>query len=153
MGNIQSYIVSKQPVSAGGSSPGPLAGRQLGLLEYWELGMETVILACYSDYRWLFTAGSERWDGAPSAYFTTPPPSLLCTVGTAWRDYMSICGLRTHGELGGHPISELIYIHSKMLIADDRTVIIGQCCSWSSVKRGSGRARGWVIQSYSWSSK
>lgn len=51
--------------------------------------------------------------------------SCIPTVGTAWRDYMSICGLRTHGELGGHPISELIYIHSKMLIADDRKVIIG----------------------------
>lgn len=48
-------------------------------------------------------------------------------MGTAWRDYISICGLRTHGELGRHPVSELIYIHSKMLIADDRTVIIGQC--------------------------
>nr|XP_055223195.1 phospholipase D2 isoform X3 [Gorilla gorilla gorilla] len=46
-------------------------------------------------------------------------------LGTAWRDYISICGLRTHGELGGHPVSELIYIHSKVLIADDRTVIIG----------------------------
>lgn len=43
---------------------------------------------------------------------------------------MSICGLRTHGELGEHPVSELIYIHSKMLIADDRTVIIGQCWIW-----------------------
>ncbi|XP_066118987.1 phospholipase D2 isoform X2 [Saccopteryx bilineata] len=50
---------------------------------------------------------------------------LKAAMGTAWRDYMSICGLRTHGELGGHPVSELIYIHSKMLIADDRTVIIG----------------------------
>lgn len=65
---------------------------------------------------------------------------------------MSICGLRTHGELGGHPISELIYIHSKMLIADDRTVIIGQCCCRSYVERGSGRVRGWAIQSCSWSS-
>ncbi|XP_024895916.1 phospholipase D2 isoform X2 [Pteropus alecto] len=50
---------------------------------------------------------------------------LKAAMGTAWRDYMSICGLRTHGELGGRPVSELIYIHSKMLIADDRTVIIG----------------------------
>ncbi|XP_060060200.1 phospholipase D2 isoform X2 [Erinaceus europaeus] len=50
---------------------------------------------------------------------------LKAAMGTAWRDYISICGLRTHGELAGHPISELIYIHSKMLIADDRTVIIG----------------------------
>ncbi|XP_020768692.2 phospholipase D2 isoform X2 [Odocoileus virginianus] len=50
---------------------------------------------------------------------------LKAAMGTEWRNYISICGLRTHGELGGHPISELIYIHSKMLIADDRTVIIG----------------------------
>ncbi|XP_004716185.1 phospholipase D2 isoform X1 [Echinops telfairi] len=50
---------------------------------------------------------------------------LKAAMGTAWRDYMSICGLRTHGELAGHPVSELIYIHSKLLIADDRTVIIG----------------------------
>nr|XP_030718052.1 phospholipase D2 isoform X2 [Globicephala melas] len=50
---------------------------------------------------------------------------LKAAMGTAWRDYISICGLRTHGELGRHPVSELIYIHSKMLIADDRTVIIG----------------------------
>uniref|UniRef100_A0A2K5N2K6 Phospholipase n=1 Tax=Cercocebus atys TaxID=9531 RepID=A0A2K5N2K6_CERAT len=50
---------------------------------------------------------------------------LKAAMGTAWRDYISICGLRTHGDLGGHPVSELIYIHSKMLIADDRTVIIG----------------------------
>uniref|UniRef100_A0A8D1V9M3 Phospholipase n=1 Tax=Sus scrofa TaxID=9823 RepID=A0A8D1V9M3_PIG len=50
---------------------------------------------------------------------------LKAAMGTAWRDYISICGLRTHGELGGHPVSELIYIHSKMLIADDRRVIIG----------------------------
>ncbi|XP_059937247.1 phospholipase D2 isoform X2 [Mesoplodon densirostris] len=50
---------------------------------------------------------------------------LKAVMGTAWRDYISICGLRTHGELGRHLVSELIYIHSKMLIADDRTVIIG----------------------------
>lgn len=60
----------------------------------------------------------------------SPSPSLTLPVGTAWQDYMSICGLRTHGELGEHPVSELIYIHSKMLIADDRTVIIGQCWIW-----------------------
>lgn len=49
---------------------------------------------------------------------------------------MSICGLRTHGELGGHLVSELIYIHSKMLIADDRTVIIGQCWIWAPGRKG-----------------
>lgn len=79
---------------------------------------------------------------AAASHFAAPPPPLSCTVGTAWRDYMSICGLRTHGELGGHLVSELIYIHSKLLIADDRTVIIGQCYPRSSVKRGAGRVRG-----------
>lgn len=79
---------------------------------------------------------------AAASHFTALPPPLSCTVGTAWRDYMSICGLRTHGELGGHLVSELIYIHSKLLIADDRTVIIGQCYPRSSVKREAGRVRG-----------
>lgn len=86
----------------------------------------------------------------PGAPLTSPlPPSL--TVGTAWRDYISICGLRTHGELGGHPVSELIYIHSKMLIADDRRVIIGQCWiwgppaasgGWGEVEQGPARGNG-----------
>nr|XP_045232276.1 phospholipase D2 isoform X2 [Macaca fascicularis] len=78
-------------------------------------------------------ASGVRGGGAGPCLHTEPPlpslpllsPHLLYAVGTAWRDYISICGLRTHGELGGHPVSELIYIHSKMLIADDRTVIIG----------------------------
>lgn len=77
------------------------------------------------------------------------PPCLshpLLTVGTEWRNYISICGLRTHGELGGHPVSELIYIHSKMLIADDRTVIIGQCWVPSNERRvgrgGAGPSQG-----------
>lgn len=84
------------------------------------------------------------WDRVPSARegtcYLIPFPIFL-SVGTAWRDYMSICGLRTHGELGGHPVSELIYIHSKMLIADDRTVIIGQSRIGTP---GSKRRRGGV---------
>ncbi|KAM9712896.1 phospholipase D1 isoform 1-T1 [Menidia menidia] len=42
-----------------------------------------------------------------------------------WMDYISIAGLRTHAELEGKLVTELIYVHSKMLIADDNTVIIG----------------------------
>lgn len=40
-------------------------------------------------------------------------------------NYISITGLRTHADLGGKLVTELIYVHSKMLIADDNTVIIG----------------------------
>ncbi|KAI4883825.1 hypothetical protein NFI96_006020 [Prochilodus magdalenae] len=41
-----------------------------------------------------------------------------------WRQYISLCGVRTHSELGQTPITELIYVHSKALIADDRCYII-----------------------------
>ncbi|CAL1290306.1 unnamed protein product [Larinioides sclopetarius] len=39
--------------------------------------------------------------------------------------YISFCGLRTHGVLNYKLVTELIYVHSKMLIADDQVAIIG----------------------------
>ncbi|XP_058630844.1 phospholipase D2 [Onychostoma macrolepis] len=42
-----------------------------------------------------------------------------------WTQYISLCGLRTRSELGQSPVTELIYVHSKALIADDRCYIIG----------------------------
>lgn len=47
-------------------------------------------------------------------------------VGDRWENYISIAGLRTHADLEGKLVTELIYVHSKMLIADDNTVIIGK---------------------------
>uniref|UniRef100_A0AAR2LWL9 Phospholipase n=1 Tax=Pygocentrus nattereri TaxID=42514 RepID=A0AAR2LWL9_PYGNA len=46
-------------------------------------------------------------------------------MGDQWMNYISFCGLRTHAELEGRLVTELIYVHSKLLIADDNTVIIG----------------------------
>ncbi|XP_071760505.1 phospholipase D1 isoform X1 [Centroberyx gerrardi] len=46
-------------------------------------------------------------------------------MGDQWMNYISFAGLRTHTELEGKLVTELIYVHSKMLIADDNTVIIG----------------------------
>uniref|UniRef100_A0A8C4ESZ1 phospholipase D n=1 Tax=Dicentrarchus labrax TaxID=13489 RepID=A0A8C4ESZ1_DICLA len=51
--------------------------------------------------------------------------STLLKLGEHWMNYISIAGLRTHAELEGKLVTELIYVHSKMLIADDNTVIIG----------------------------
>ncbi|KAL9984962.1 hypothetical protein ACROYT_G007309 [Oculina patagonica] len=39
--------------------------------------------------------------------------------------YISFYGLRTHSEIHGTPVTELVYVHSKMMIVDDNTVIIG----------------------------
>lgn len=40
-------------------------------------------------------------------------------------EYITFHGLRTHSTLGGEPVTELIYVHSKLLIVDDKTVICG----------------------------
>jgi phospholipase D1/2 len=39
--------------------------------------------------------------------------------------YISFYGLRTHAELLGVPVTELIYVHSKLMIVDDDFVILG----------------------------
>lgn len=40
-------------------------------------------------------------------------------------EYISFHSLRNHAVLNGAPITELIYVHSKLMIVDDKTVIIG----------------------------
>ncbi|KAM8713812.1 hypothetical protein ACLKA7_014042 [Drosophila subpalustris] len=44
---------------------------------------------------------------------------------TAPENYISFHSLRNHSYLNNTPITELIYVHSKLLIADDRVVICG----------------------------
>ncbi|CAH1798486.1 unnamed protein product [Owenia fusiformis] len=39
--------------------------------------------------------------------------------------YISFCGLRTHDTLNGNLVTELVYVHSKLMIVDDDTTIIG----------------------------
>ncbi|KAI4462630.1 phospholipase d [Holotrichia oblita] len=39
--------------------------------------------------------------------------------------YISFYGLRNHSKLNGEPITELVYVHSKLMIIDDKTVICG----------------------------
>ncbi|XP_033955135.1 phospholipase D2 [Pseudochaenichthys georgianus] len=51
--------------------------------------------------------------------------SRLSEVMDQWTEYISFCGLRTHSQLCESLVTELIYIHSKFLIADDRCYIIG----------------------------
>lgn len=39
--------------------------------------------------------------------------------------FFSIYGLRTHGSLNGNLVTEIVYVHSKLMIVDDRLAIIG----------------------------
>ncbi|XP_014276337.1 phospholipase D1 isoform X1 [Halyomorpha halys] len=40
-------------------------------------------------------------------------------------EYITFHGLRNHAELNDAPVTELIYVHSKLLIADDKVMICG----------------------------
>lgn len=40
-------------------------------------------------------------------------------------EYLSFHSIRTHDILNGIPVTELIYVHSKLLISDDKVVICG----------------------------
>ena len=42
-----------------------------------------------------------------------------------WTDYIKIYGLWNHCVMGGEPVSEIVYVHSKLLIVDDKYVILG----------------------------
>jgi len=42
-----------------------------------------------------------------------------------WKDFIGFYSLRSYDMLQGVPVSELVYIHSKLLIADDQVVICG----------------------------
>ena len=40
-------------------------------------------------------------------------------------DYIQFFTLRTHGVLNKTPVTEIVYVHSKVMIVDDEKVIIG----------------------------
>lgn len=49
----------------------------------------------------------------------------LFTQYEHWTDYLTLLNLRTWDKFTGRGITEQIYVHSKMLIADDRVAIVG----------------------------
>ena len=49
----------------------------------------------------------------------------LGKVGVNWEDYIGFYSLRNHGVFNGLPRTEIIYIHSKLMIVDDLYVICG----------------------------
>ena len=46
-------------------------------------------------------------------------------IGKEIENYIYFFSLRNHGTIHGTPVTELIYIHSKLLIVDDQKVLIG----------------------------
>lgn len=50
---------------------------------------------------------------------------LVEKAGDRWRKYLTLLNLRNWDVLEKRPVTEQIYVHSKLLIADDRVAIIG----------------------------
>ena len=42
-----------------------------------------------------------------------------------WQKYIKIFGLRNHTVMDNKPVSEIVYVHSKLMIVDDRYCILG----------------------------
>lgn len=50
---------------------------------------------------------------------------LSDVVGNHWQEYLTLLNLRNWETIGGRPVTEQIYVHSKLLIADDRVAVLG----------------------------
>lgn len=50
---------------------------------------------------------------------------LIRRDGESWRNYLTILNLRNWQKLEGRPVTEQIYVHSKLLITDDRVAVLG----------------------------
>ncbi|XP_058174563.1 phospholipase D2 [Anopheles ziemanni] len=67
-----------------------------------------------------------HWNYASISRGKTSLLSRLRAAGIANPfEYISFHSLRTNSTLNGMPVTELIYVHSKLLIADDKVVICG----------------------------
>jgi phospholipase D1/2 len=60
--------------------------------------------------------------------FTKSEESLIKRVEKVdknWQNYIHLLGMKTHSIINEQPVSEPIYVHSKLLIVDDKICIIG----------------------------
>jgi phospholipase D1/2 len=61
----------------------------------------------------------------------------VAALGVNPADYLQFFGLRAHGMVGGRPQTEIVYVHSKLLIADDQRAICGSANINERSMRGS----------------
>ena len=54
-----------------------------------------------------------------------PVDKLEREVPNEWQQYLTLLNLRTWDTIGGKPVTEQVYVHSKLLIADDRVAVLG----------------------------
>jgi phospholipase D1/2 len=50
---------------------------------------------------------------------------VITSTNSRWKSYLTLLNLRNWSVIEGRPVTEQIYVHSKLLIADDRVAIVG----------------------------
>jgi phospholipase D1/2 len=62
---------------------------------------------------------------AKKAVAALPLDQRAAAVGAKWKDYLTLLNLRNWDVIGGRPVTEQIYVHSKLIIVDDRVAVLG----------------------------
>jgi phospholipase D1/2 len=65
------------------------------------------------------------WTEASSAAQAYSVKDLIDKVKDEWTRYLTLLNLRSWEKLENRPVTEQIYVHSKLLIADDRVAVLG----------------------------
>lgn len=61
----------------------------------------------------------------------------IAALNVSPNDYIQFFGLRAHGIVAGRPRTEIVYVHSKLMIADDQRAICGSANINERSMRGS----------------
>ena len=75
-------------------------------------------------YRYRKERGLSR-DAARELVNNTPTSRIEKMLSRDWQRYLTLLNLRNWDTLDGRPVTEQIYVHSKLLIADDRVAVLG----------------------------
>ena len=75
-------------------------------------------------YRYRKERGLSR-EAAKELVNNTPTSRIEKLVPDEWQRHLTLLNLRNWDTLDGRPVTEQIYVHSKLLIADDRVAVLG----------------------------
>lgn len=65
------------------------------------------------------------WAQAADEVRRMEPRDIADRVVDEWKRYLTLLNLRNWDTIGGQPVTEQIYVHSKLLIADDQVAVLG----------------------------
>ncbi len=66
-----------------------------------------------------------RWAQAEAEVGALRSDVISKLVPNDWKRFLTLLNLRNWDTLGGQPVTEQIYVHSKLLIADDQVAVLG----------------------------